>query len=64
MQKITISMDNSALAELEAEIGIKNLMKQLSPRQSIIDRIAIGYLQAAADDCKSITIEGPQEKNL
>lgn len=57
MPEITITMDDNAFKELKTEIGIKSIMEQLSPRHSIMARIAIGYLQATERDDRAIIIE-------
>ena len=57
MPEVTITMDYEVFEELKAEIGIKSIMEQLSPRHSIMERIAIGYLQAAEHDIRAILIK-------
>ena len=57
MPEVTITMDDDALTELKAEIGIKSIMEQLSPRHSIMERMAIGYLQATDRDIRAILIK-------
>ena len=57
MPEITITMDEDALKELDTEINIKSLMGQLSPRHSIMERMAFGYMQAAEHGWKKILIK-------
>ena len=57
MPEVTVIMDEDALRELQAELGVKSLMEQLSPRHSIMERMAIGYVRAAERGYETIVIK-------
>jgi hypothetical protein len=56
MIQVCIIMDESVFEELTAEINVRTIMNQLSPKHSVMERMAILYCLAKENNLKRIEV--------